>query len=312
MDHKHFATTRVFPMSFSKTMHLIGILSWLQILYAFSYCVGPFWNTRREFPPFITTIERIETKFLITIFGTPPLSAYDSATEVERQWHPSGGNGLLNHENNSIRTTPQPTPNLLASSTWPQQGHPKLDSSSEQERPTSYQGNENLRENYPIYETLRRVRFSTRGSISKLATSAKAIFHQPLTTTARNPEGLSFDEERADPELVMVPVRTSQPRFVENVPFPAPMSAPARVADHFSDPGPATGTKGKQPVSLGATIAAGVNSETVQMDRARKYHSVESYPGKFPVSDSLDYSSLATAYAVRGRGTTPVRPFSDY
>ncbi|KXG53091.1 uncharacterized protein PGRI_001410 [Penicillium griseofulvum] len=287
-------------------MHLIGILSWLQLLYAFSYCVGPFWSTRREFPPFITTIDRIETKFLNTIFGAPPLSAYDSAPNVESQ----RGNGLLNRENNNIRTTAQPNPNLLSSSTWPQQGHQNLDSSSEQESPTLYQGNDG--ENFPIHGTLRRVRFSTRGSISKLATSAKAIFRQPLNTTQRNPEGLSFDEERAGSELVPVPVRTSQPRFVENVPFPAPMSVSARIADHFSDPGPSTGIKGKQPVSFGATIAAGVDSETVQMDRARKYHSVESYPGKFPVSDSLDYSSLATAYAVRGRGTTSVRPFSDY
>lgn len=124
-----------------------------------------------------------------------------------------------------------------------------------------------------------------------------------------------MDEERteADPVPVPVPVRTSQPHIVQNVSFPVPMSASARVADHFSDPGPSTGIKVQQPISsFGETIDAAVDSETVQMNRARKYHSVESYPGKFPVSDTLDYSSLATAYAVRGRGTTPVRPFSDY
>ena len=40
--------------------------------------------------------------------------------------------------------------------------------------------------------------------------------------------------------------------------------------------------------------------------------SAESYPGKFPVSDGLDYSSLASAmHQMRGKGTTSVRPLSD-
>ncbi|KAJ5374735.1 hypothetical protein N7517_006741 [Penicillium concentricum] len=311
MDQKHFATG-TFPISLSKTIFLIRLLSWLQLLYAISYLAQPFWNTRREFPPFNTAIDRTETRIINTLLGAVPLSAYSSATATERQWHISSGNGLLNQDNNYIRTTPRPTPNLLASSTWPQQGHQDSDSSSEQGSPTSPPCTEHPRENSPIHETLRKIRFSTRGSISKLANSAKAIFRQPLTIIPRNLDGSPSDEERAEPELVPILVRTSQPRFIENVPFPVPMSASARVADHFSDPGPASGIQVQQPVPFGATIDATVDSETVQMNRARKYYSIESYPGKFPVSDALDYSSLATAYAVRGRGTTSVRPFSDY
>ncbi|CAI7673945.1 unnamed protein product [Penicillium palitans] len=262
-----------FPISLLKTICLIGSLSWLQLLYAVSYLARPFWNTRREFPPFNKAINRNDT---------------------------------LNHDNN-IRTT-----NLPATSTWPQQGYQDSDSSSEQESPTSQSDTERHRGSSPIYETVRKLRSSTRGSISKIASSAKAIFQQPLTVVPRTLDGSPSDEERAEPNLVPVSVRTSQPHFVQNVPFPVPMSAPARVADHFSDPGPSSGIKSQQPVSFGATVNAVEDSETVQMNRARKYHSVESYPGKFPVSDTLDYSSLATAYAVRGRGTTSVRPFSDY
>ncbi|KAJ5203275.1 hypothetical protein N7449_005354 [Penicillium cf. viridicatum] len=282
-----------FPISLLKAICLIGSLSWLQLLYAASYLTRPFWNTRREFPPFNKAISRTETSIINAILGPVPLPA-------GCQWYLSSGNDTLNHDNN-IRTT-----NL------PQQGHQDSDSSSEQESPTSQPDTEHHRESSPIYETVRKFRSSTRGSISKIASSAKAIFQQPLTVVPRSLDGSPSDEERAEPNLVPVSVRTSQPRFVQNLPFPVPMSAPARVADHFSDPGPSTGIKAQQPVSFGATVNAAGDSETVQMNRARKYHSVESYPGKFPVSDALDYSSLATAYAVRGRGTTSVRPFSDY
>ncbi|KAJ5972002.1 uncharacterized protein N7479_001920 [Penicillium vulpinum] len=311
MDQKPFATsTGVFPLSLQTITYLIGTLCWLQILYTASYLVRPFWSARREFPPFNKAIERTEGRITHVILGTTPLSAYSSATATERPWQISSGNGLLSHENN-VRTTSQPTPGLLASSTWRQE-HQDTDSSSEQESATSDLGTENLRESSPIHDTMRKLRSSTRGSISKIASSAKAIFRQPLTVVPRNLDGSPSNGERAEPELAPASVRTSQPRFVQNISFPVPMSASARVADHFSDPGPSTGIKVQQPVAFGATIDAAVDSETVQMDRARKYHSIESYPGKFPVSDALDYSSLATAHAVRGRGTTSVRPFSDY
>ncbi|KAK4865194.1 hypothetical protein LT330_001817 [Penicillium expansum] len=308
MDQRPFAVS---PISLLNTIFLIGSLSWLQLLYAVSYLAQPFWNTRREFPPFNRAISRTETRIINTFLGTVPLSAYSSAT-AERQWYLSSGNHALSHANNTC-TTSQPIPNSLAVSAWPQQGYQDSDSSSsEQESPSSQPDTENPQVSSPIYETVRKLRSSTRGSISKIASSAKSIFRQPLTVLSRNLDGSAPDEERAEPDLVPVPVRTSQPHFIHNAAFPVPMSASTRVADHFSDPGPSIGIKVQQPVSFGATIDAAVDSETVQMNRARKYHSVESYPGKFPVSDALDYSSLATAYAVRGRGTTSVRPFSDY
>ncbi|EKV07100.1 hypothetical protein Pdw03_0982 [Penicillium digitatum] len=308
MDQKPFA---VFPISLLNTIRLIGSLSWLQLLYAVSFLARPFWNTRREFPPFNRVISHTETRIINTFLGTAPLSAYSSTT-AERQWYLSSGNDTLNHAK-TTRTTSQPIPHSLATSTWPQQGHQDSESSSsEQDTPTSQPDTENSRANSPIYQTVRKLRSSTRGSISKIASSAKSIFRQPLTVLPRNLDGSALDEERAEPDLVPVPVRTSQPHFVQNTTFSVPMSASARVADHFSDPGPSIGIKVQQPVSFGATIDAVVNSETVQMNRTRKYHSIESYPGKFPVSDAMNYSSLATAYAVRGRGTTSVRPFSDY
>lgn len=68
-----------------------------------------------------------------------------------------------------------------------------------------------------------------------------------------------------------------------------------------TDPGPVLSSS-QEPDGISAK----------RLKRGSKYRSSESFPGRFPVSDGLAYSSLATAdYAFRGRGATSVRPFSD-
>lgn len=69
------------------------------------------------------------------------------------------------------------------------------------------------------------------------------------------------------------------------------------------------------PMSALQSMSSGSSEEGtgVRMDRGTKCHSTESYPGKFPVSEGVEFSGLATAeYAFREKGTTTVRPFSDY
>ncbi|KAJ5809977.1 uncharacterized protein N7503_002195 [Penicillium pulvis] len=69
------------------------------------------------------------------------------------------------------------------------------------------------------------------------------------------------------------------------------------------------------PISALQSMSSGSSEEGsgVRMDRGTKCHSTESYPGKFPVSEGVEFSGLATAeYAFREKGTTTVRPFSDY
>ncbi|KAJ5779635.1 hypothetical protein N7457_007355 [Penicillium paradoxum] len=324
MDQKPFMPAPgVFPISLPKTIRLIITLLYLQLLYAASYLALPLRNSRREFPPFNNTIVRIETRVTTAILGIAPLPVYNSATATERPWQLASGNGLLNQDTNICTVLPGPSSRDIP--IWPTQAQHDSDSSDEQQSPIL-----NLQENITqmaslahrdsssIYDTVHRIRSSTRGSISTIASSAKAIFRQPLNMVSRNLDG--SPEERHDvrhePELVIqAPVSTPEPGFIENVPFPVPKTAPisvARAGDHFSDPGPESAIKAQQAVSFGAKNDPVVDVDTVQMNRSRKYHSIESYPGKFPVSDSLDYSSLATAYAVRGRGTTSVRPFSDY
>lgn len=68
-------------------------------------------------------------------------------------------------------------------------------------------------------------------------------------------------------------------------------------------------TGGQQPRVTGDSVD---DQTLLEMENLRATHSVESFPGKFPISDGLEFSSLATApHHIRGRGTTSVRPFSD-
>ncbi|GIK03051.1 hypothetical protein Aspvir_007117 [Aspergillus viridinutans] len=68
-------------------------------------------------------------------------------------------------------------------------------------------------------------------------------------------------------------------------------------------------TDGQQPRP---TDDSADDQALLEMETLRATHSVESFPGKFPISDGLEFSSLATApHHIRGRGTTSVRPFSD-
>ena len=327
MDQNPFAKG-VFPLSLAKTVHLISSLIYLQLLYAISYIAKPFWNSGREFPPFNKTIDQTETSISNAILGVVPLTAYSSATATGRQWRLSSGNGLLNYTE-PIVVIPQCTESTGLVSSWPQMAHHYPDSSTGRDIQNEHENSALPAAGHPrtsssIYENVRKIKFSTHGSISTIASSAKAILHQsgtsqPLSLFPRNLDGSPSNDKLPDglPEDLVKPVFIPQ-QLTENVPFPAPVSqfAPARLADHFSDPGPFSGLKGKgkvpEAVSFGATVGSAVDSETVQMNRSRKYHSIESYPGKFPVSDALDYSSLASAFAVRGRGTTSVRPFSDY
>jgi hypothetical protein len=331
MDQKPFARG-VFPLSLTKTIRLISSLIYLQLLYAISHIAKPFWNFGRDFPPFIKNIDKTETSIINAIFGVTPLTPYSSTTATERQWRLSSGNDLLNHTE-SILVVPQRTASTGLASSGPQmaQQHPEPSSNRDIQKEHENAAppiTGHSRMGSSIYENMQNIKSSTRGSISTIASSAKAIFHQPGTSQPLSPVLRNLDDssssdkipEQVHPGLHQEPVKlvSVSQRLTENMSSTAPISsfAPARPVDHASDPGPSSAVKGKGKVKeaalFGATVGSAVDSETMQMNRSRKYHSIESYPGKFPFSDALDYSSLASAFAVRGRGTTSVRPFSDY
>ncbi|CAG7915983.1 unnamed protein product [Penicillium olsonii] len=319
-----------FPLTLRTTFHLIGDLIYLQILYAISYLAQPFASSaHRELPPLNKTIHRKEVEISNIILGVVPLTAYSSATVTERQWRLSSGNNALNHGEPALVIPPCPEP--VYTKKWSPIDYRGESSArniqNENEFPLS-RSNAIRRSGSSIYDAVQGIKSSTRGSLSSMASSAKAIFHQPgtskpLAMIPRNLDGASFDDpcEKLQPKLHDEPAqpmpirkRISRHPLFER---PVQMSAAARLAEHFSDPGPSSSyglkvEEAPEVAPIGSVDGADDDVETVHLSRSRKYHSIESYPGNFPVSDALDYSSLATAFAVRGRGTTSVRPFSDY
>lgn len=319
MDQQPFAQT-VFPLSFPKTIRLIGALIYLQLLYALSYLIQPFSGSGRDFPPFNKTIDETEARINKAIIGVVPLKAYDTPTATARQWRLTSRNDSLSPieptlvvascpEQGHAPAWPLSTPQLSGSSTGTSQDESENSAPSGVGRP---------RTGSSIYEIVQSLKSNTRESMSSITSSAKAIFPQSGTakSLSLDPRKLDRSEARLHPGPAE-PVSIQQ-RLTESFSFETAVSiaTPARVADQSSDLSPSSGLKMKdkkpQAVSFGPAIGAAVHTEIVQMNRPRNHYSIESYPGRFPVSDELDYSSLASAYAVRGRGTTSVRPFSDY
>ncbi|KAJ6183288.1 hypothetical protein N7485_001930 [Penicillium canescens] len=290
MDHKPIPTGS-FPIPLPKALYLIGALH----------------------------IDRVEAAIINSIIGAIPLSTYSSATATGQQSRFSRRNGLLDETDGRNSTSLHPSwlqampPNNYRFSIHgpnhpppPPQTHPRPGSS--------------------VYDTVRKIGSSTRGSISSITSSAmERIFRRPFPSAGSQPiSGVALnrnlDGPPTDVEEQMLREDTAQPvqalnlfmGLNEDLPFPRSWSG----GGHGLQWAVEGGGRALQPGSGILPVPFGqINDEdleTVQMNRSPKYQSIESYPGKFPVSDHLEYSSLATAYAVRGRGTTSVRPFSDY
>jgi hypothetical protein len=95
---------------------------------------------------------------------------------------------------------------------------------------------------------------------------------------------------------------------------PTNSSVPVSVIPASFDKSPAVSFDGAREASMHTfptEVDDSNNSLMLRMSKRVKSRSTESYPGRFPVSDGLEYSNLATAEMnFRERGTTSVRPFS--
>lgn len=80
----------------------------------------------------------------------------------------------------------------------------------------------------------------------------------------------------------------------------------------FSDPDRRSPSSDSQ--MLAAMVAARPREEQDEFEgpNAQRSRSMESFPGRFPISDGLEYTVLATVYGrVNGRNAASVRPFSE-
>ncbi|KAJ5935533.1 hypothetical protein N7466_005080 [Penicillium verhagenii] len=202
--------------------------------------------------------------------------------------------------------------------------------------------------NVPTYDTaVKRMSAPNRPRVSAItdlkekssplqARSTPAL-HLARQSIHEHKMGASIEEQRSEDENE----RYAPVPSVQNISemlhhgyqsYGAPAPAPATLKAHMPHIGLYSGQKSpvaslRSLVSLdgpadlssarSSTEASGGTGEGskkgVRMGHGTKCHSTESYPGNFPVSEGTEYSALATADLMfRERGTTTVRPFSDY
>ncbi|KAJ5086797.1 hypothetical protein NUU61_008104 [Penicillium alfredii] len=336
-----------FIITLSQTLTLISALFYLHLLYATSYLVRPFWNSRREFPPLREKIDRIEKRILEIFLRIIPPTGSRAALHI-----PEDALAQRMVQATDRATTPRIPPcpqaqclldtNLIAPLSLPQ-CYPE----SSTERRTGPHGHRFRLDLASSTRTSRRIsassavlysavnRIASDGR-SKISVFAGAALHPPDEIVkpqvqpqehSQHPQTMLLGPSRPSPfftpsDTPLLPVHQSSVPVPVPVPEPIPAQVQAQTqapesptrlsqqssvpsADRRSDPGPTA--------RYSDSLHEFDDSTTVQLCRSPKYRSVESYPGRFPVSDTLEYSSLATAsFAFKGRGTTTVRPFSDY
>lgn len=285
------------PIALLPTLALVTVLLYLQLVYGASWLLRPFYNSSQEFPPLRRTIERTEqltVNIILSIVPTsfyrsPPVSDFlhmheDSALHVISG--PRYAYENPSHTQHSRPTTPIPATLLQC---YPKNSVERMDAITCEPRLP-------VRANIPDRHAHARESF-VYDTVKKYATTGKQrISVIEMHQSTQNVSQLYTEQqvEVADPQpTVPVPI----------APLPYQKSPVASF----------DGAREASMHSFPTETDDSVNSMTLRMSRRSKTRSTESYPGKFPVSDGLEYSNLATASLnFRERGTTSVRPFSDY
>lgn len=194
--------------------------------------------------------------------------------------------------------------------------------------------------NVPTYDTaVKRMPPSTRTSVSVLEVTDKEKGTNPvqarstpalLLTQHSNHSvhedklGASIEERSGDENEDFLPLHQVH-TITEILNCATPSASKSRMPNlesYAAQKSPVTSLRSLASLEGPIVVASALQSMSsgsseegagVRMDRATKCHSTESYPGKFPVSEGVEFSGLSTAeYAFREKGTTTVRPFSDY
>lgn len=305
------------PITFSTALSLTAALVYLQLLYAASHLLRPFSNSRREFTSLRGAIDQTERRTIDIILRIVPSSAYRSPPtsgllHEDPLGHRINGAARAGLENGA--RSQLPSPSSVVPVTDPPQGYPgclwgctpprsdgyRLDSVN----PAQLDRQGGVRSGSSVPETAKKHSSSGRPRVSPRASTVMET-HQ--FTTQQDPS--TSHPQRQHPEHTSYPEHTKSQSAgpVPDTPQPQPQAcskSPVVSLDGAREPS----------IKFIATDSDdSADSETLQLSRQVKRRSTESYPGKYPVSDGLEYSKLATAsHAFRERGTTSVRPFSDY
>lgn len=309
------------PISLTTTCYLILVLCCLQLIYLASFLLRPVWSSWIEFPPLKNTIEDIENLVVDSILtivsftnynlpvqtsvlssenliNRPVTAAYASRVTVDGIKHPV----------NPPYLTPPAIPECYPTNTLK---HMQLNAQVRDPPPTPSTPVERYNTaGVAIYDTVERV--------TEISSSGRArVPSQHPYNSLRTPHDENGkvkdrcrDDEFEDAQMNVVrpppPAAVYRPYYA-----PARMGQKSSAISLLSLDGPHDLCSAKE--SHTDSTGSGEGPAGVELGHKTKSHSTESYPGKFPVSEGMDFSELATAgYAFRERGTTTVRPFSDY
>lgn len=296
----------ILPISFSVAMSLVIALSYLQVLYGVSYLVRPFWGQDREFPPFKSTIvrwERVAVELILCILPLPSCGSH-SLTPTSTLYE-----DLPAHRITSIHTSRVSFNELRSGPSGMSEPHsmPQCYPETSAERlaesqtfglgsPRRMPADHCSKSESSIEDTMRDVMMEDQPKVS----AVEVIQQVPPAYTRPSPS-VQLPEEHSN-SRVMHEHDLYDTDTVEETHSRSQL-APISAVDGPSDTAPRAQLSGEVSDEDGLKLSK----------RVIKCHSTETYPGSFPVSESTELSSLATAeYAFRERGTTSVRPFSDY
>lgn len=300
----------ILPITFTTTLSLIATLSYLQFLYAASYLVGAIRGKHRNISPKQSTIEQVEKQTIDLILRIIPESLYRSPPT-----HCLLDEDPLGHRIAMALHSPQPSHRAKVSNVSAEivapgpslQHHPanavqlerlapQAHYAPDSARPTQANRNEHRGRVSSLYRVAKRNSPNGRPLIADIMEQHQTV-SQP--TRANSTKSCQQGEDRQLAETG--DVQSSEPvPAISDAPVPHE-DLPTALLDGPSE-------RSEKSISMDSQA-----SFLVPLSRTRRNRSRESYPGRFPVNVGLEYSELAMApYAFRERGTTSVRPFSDY
>ncbi|KAJ5380068.1 uncharacterized protein N7496_002496 [Penicillium cataractarum] len=343
--HTPFARP-IFPISFPTFLSIVLVLGYLQFLYGISFILHPVWPLRFGSRPFKKTIQDAEKQALDIIVGIIPPPVYRSPVpssafaneETTFHRYPGPHRSLyVSYEN--ARTT---LPRVVELDDFPQgyhsNGRPHSSHNLHLENQMPDSGAKHIGPS-PLagmhdhsgsqYDGAGNSVPSTDGQSNAVPT--KPIQHVVFVQSAspkqsreqRKEEhsvidvvhGITIDSLEVSPvEANPVEIEPVEAKPVEAKPVKV---TPINTTEPSINSSPTSSEDPKVSIDVTPPSSSHYTDESIALslpnNRTAKCHSTESYPGKFPVSEGLDYSSLATASSnFREKGTTHVRPFSDY
>lgn len=304
----------ILPITLTTSLSLITTLTYLQLLYATSFLLRLLQHPRCNPAPLRDTIRQTETRAVDILFRIVPVSLY----------HSPPASGLL-HEDplghrivSAARSNGQPVSHLRSHShishassetTVPdellqcypsnavERMAPAVQYAPALDRPG--QTSENASNISISYEAIKPAPQKCRPPLPSMDQQAPSTQH---VTQADGSKHNQASEENQVPETGELHSSQPVPDMPDTV-VPAEQSPKVSLDKHSE-------------CRMCSISPDSSDSFSLPLSRTPKRRSVESYPGRYPISDGLSLSGLATApYAFREfreRGTILARPFSDY